>query len=499
MNLSACKTSQPSDLSITPASIWAVASPLGSNAETLDTPTRSFTMPPTRIPGSPILTPTPDAPHYQADVVRGPQTYVVQPGDMLSAIAQKYSVSLQALAKANNIADVNRLKVGETLTIPDVPAHPTGPAYKIIPDSELVYGPLSAQTDVDALISSKGGYLAKYGQDVNGVALNAGQAVVEAAQSYSVNPRLLLAVLEYRSGWLTKPSPDPALDEQPFGFYDAWYHGLFRQLEWAAIQLNSGYYGWRSKSVTKWVLSDGSVVPIDPTINAGTAGVQNFFAQLDDYSTWLRDVSPGGFYDTYYVLFGNPFDLAIEPLVPANLIQPALLLPFGPGETWYFTGGPHLAWDTGTTFGALDFAPPGDDQCGGESDAWVTAVANGLVTRSSDAEVILDLDGDGNEGTGWVILYMHIETRDRVQTGAVLRTGDHIGHPSCEGGIHTGIHVHIARKFNGEWLSALGPVPFNLSGWVSAGTGEEYVGTLTRNGVVLQNFDGTSADNQIQR
>jgi hypothetical protein len=57
----------------------------------------------------------------------------------------------------------------------------------------------------------------------------------------------------------------------------------------------------------------------------------------------------------------------------------------------------------------------------------------------------------------------------------------------------------MARKFNGEWLSALGPVPFNLSGWISAGTGEQYVGTLTRNGVILHNFDGASPDNQVQR
>ncbi len=246
-SLSACKTSQPSDLSITPASIWAPGQIATTTAMALGSPTLSYTIPPTRVPGSPELTPTPDAAHYQAGTEHGPQTYVVQSGDMLSAIAQKYSVSLQALAQANNIADVNSLKVGETLTIPVVPPQPTGPAYKIIPDSELVYGPLSTLTDVDAFIHSKGGYLANYTQDVNGETLTAAQVVVRAAQSYSVNPRLLLALVEYRSGWLTKPNPDPALDEQPFGFYDAWYHGLFRQLEWAAIQLNSGYYRWRSE------------------------------------------------------------------------------------------------------------------------------------------------------------------------------------------------------------------------------------------------------------
>ena len=496
--LSACKTSQPSDLAITPGSIWAVGE-IPTAAQALGAPTLSYTNPPTRVPGSAVLTPTPDQAHYAANATSGPQTYVVQPGDMLSAIAQKYGVSLEDLAKANKIVNVNALNAGQTLTIPVVPPQPTGPDYKLIPDSELVYGPLSPLTDVEALIHSKGGYLATYSQDVNGETLTAAQAVVRAAQDYSVNPRLLLALVEYRSGWLTKTNPDPALNEQPFGFSDAWYHGLFRQLEWAAIQLNTGYYGWRSNAMTKWVLADGAVVPAAPTINAGTAGVQNFFAKLDGYSAWLKDVSPGGFFDTYNALFGNPFDLAIEPLVPANLVQPPFLLPFGPGETWSFTGGPHLAWDAGTPYGAIDFAPPGEALGCVASDAWVTAVANGVVTRTGNGEVILDLDGDSNEGSGWVILYMHIETRDRVQPGALLRAGDHIGHPSCEGGVSTGTHVHIARKFNGEWISALGQVPFNLSGWVSSGTGEEYVGTLKRNDVVVESYEGNSTVNKIQR
>jgi LasA protease len=498
ISLVGCKTSQPSDLSITPVSIWVSGQPATAVVSS-GSPTLSYARPPTRVAGSPLQTPTPDAAHYEPGAQPGPETYVVQPGDMLSAIAQKYNISMQVLAQANNITDVNALKVGQSLTIPDVPSQPTGPDYKLIPDSELVYGPLSALTDLDAFIHSKGGYLANYTQDVNGETLTAAQVVLLAAKNSSINPRILLAILEYRSGWLTKTSPDPALDEQPFGFSDAWYHGLYRQLEWAAIQLNSGYYRWRSNQVTSWVLSDGSVVLIAPGINAGTAGVQNFFAQLDDYSSWVKDVSPGGFFDTYFVLFGYPFDQAIEPLVPTNLTQPPLLLPFGPGETWFFTGGPHLAWDAGTPYGAIDFAPPGEAQGCVESDAWVTAVAGGVVTRTGDGEVILDLDGDGNEGSGWVILYMHIETRDRVQPGTVLQSGDPIGHPSCEGGISTGTHVHIARKFNGEWISAMGPVPFNLSGWVSAGTGEEYVGTLTRGGVVLENLEGNSAINQIQR
>jgi murein DD-endopeptidase MepM/ murein hydrolase activator NlpD len=389
--------------------------------------------------------------------------------------------------------------VGQTLTIPAVTPQAPGPAFKLIPDSELVYGPLSASFDIADFIHIKGGYLASYTQVVNGATLDAAQVVQLIAQNYSINPRVLLAVLEYRSGWLTKPNPDPALADTPFGFNDGWYVGLYRQLAWASIQLNSGFYRWGANNVTKWMLKDSSVIPINPSINAGTAGVQNFFAQLDDYSTWLRDVSPGGFFDTFYALFGYPFDRTIEPLVPANLSQPLLSLPFRSGEIWEFTGGPHLSWDTGSPFGALDFAPPGEALGCVESNALVIAVANGLVTRTGEGVVILDLDGDGNEGTGWVIVYMHVESRDRVQPGTFLHVGDSVGHPSCEGGVSSGTHVHLARKFNGVWIPADGQLPFNLSGWLASGTGEEYVGSLTRNGVVVENYEGNNPINQIQR
>lgn len=496
--LAACARPWTQTSRITPVSVWASGqAPTGAPQAT--TPTLSYTLPTPRPQGAPILTPTPDAPHTLASGTREPQSYVVQYGDMLSAIAERYSVSMEAIVQANNIKNPNVLEVGQTLIIPVVTPQAPGPSFKQIPDSELVYGPSSASFDVAAFIHSQGGYLAGYTQVVNGRSMDAAQVVQLIAQAYSVSPRLLLAVLEYRSGWVTDPSPDPSMDETPFGYISDWYLGLYRQLAWASIHLNSGFYRWQAGSVTDWVLEDDSVVPIDPTINAGTAGVQNLFARLDDYAAWLRDVSPGGFNDTVEQLFGYPFDRAIEQLVPASLVQPILQLPFGPGETWAFTGGPHLAWDAGTPFGALDFAPPGEALGCVESDNWVTAVADGLVTRTGDGVVILDLDGDGSEGTGWVILYMHIESRDRVQPGTFLHAGDPLGHPSCEGGISSGTHVHLARKFNGVWMAADGTVPFNLSGWIASGTGEEYVGTLTLFGRVVESYEGNSDLNQIQR
>jgi len=94
--------------------------------------------------------------------------------------------------------------------------------------------------------------------------------------------------------------------------------------------------------------------------------------------------------------------------------------------------------------------------------------------------VALDLDGDGDERTGWVIFYLHLGTDGRAPLGAALKTGDPIGHPSCEGGTSTGTHVHIARKYNGEWIPADGTLAFDLDGWIAHNGSQPYLGTLTR-------------------
>ncbi|MCX2726388.1 LysM peptidoglycan-binding domain-containing protein [Thermomicrobium sp. 4228-Ro] len=48
----------------------------------------------------------------------GPQRYVVQPGDTLTAIANRFGVAVSALAEANNLTDPDRLLVGQVLVIP---------------------------------------------------------------------------------------------------------------------------------------------------------------------------------------------------------------------------------------------------------------------------------------------------------------------------------------------------------------------------------------------
>jgi murein DD-endopeptidase MepM/ murein hydrolase activator NlpD len=460
---------------------------------------QTILLPPTRAPGDPILTPTPDIPHPLPTLRTEPSQYVVQPGDTLGTIAQRYGVSLETIVEANTLVNPNLLDVGQNLVIPVPTPFGVAPAFKVIPDSELVYGPASAEFDITGFIQSKGGYLAGHREEVNEKQMTGAQIVERVAQDYSVNPRLLLAALEYQSGWVTQTKPDESTLKFPMGVRDEWRDSLYRQLAWAANQLNQGYYLWRVNAVATWLLGDGSVVPVDATINPGTAGVQQLFAPLYDRQGWENAVTAGGLFATYSALFGYPFDYAVEPILPGGLRQPVMQLPFEAGKPWAFTGGPHGGWDAGSAWAALDFAPPSNALGCITSNEWVTAITDGTILRADHGAVIQDLDNDGREQTGWAVLYMHIETRDRVQPGTFLKAGDRIGHPSCEGGLASGTHVHLARKYNGEWIPADQQLPFILDGWVSRGTGEVYDGFMEREGTQVEAYEGRSADNIIQR
>ena len=64
---------------------------------------------------APTATPTP---RPRATPTPTPVIYTVQPGDVLSAIADRFGVLVEDIVAANDIADPDILAVGEELQIP---------------------------------------------------------------------------------------------------------------------------------------------------------------------------------------------------------------------------------------------------------------------------------------------------------------------------------------------------------------------------------------------
>lgn len=417
-----------------------------------------------------------------------PRLYDSQAGDTIPVLAVRFGVDPSEITSSLDPLPQQALLPPHTLLIlPNRLANTTSP-QKLLPDSEVIFSPSAADFDVKAYVEQAGGYLSTYREWLGSTQWTSGAEIIQrVAQDNSINPRLLLALLEYQSGWVFGQPADQLHEDYPLGKAEQGYNGLYKQLAWAVNQLSIGYYGWREGLLTEINFSDGVTARLAPDLNAGSVALQYYFAQVYDTPGWVQalDVNSGlpAFFDR---MFGSPWvrALQVEPLYPPDLTQPHLILPFLIGQVWSYTGGPHGAWERDGAWAAIDFAPGSTESGCSDSEAWVVAAAPGLILRAEHGVIIEDLDGDGQEQTGWVMLYLHI-SHMQVQVGDWVETSDLLGHPSCEGGIATGTHVHIARKYNGEWIAADGPLPFTLSGWQAHSGGAPYKGTLTRDGVTI--------------
>lgn len=442
--------------------------------------------------------PNPDVP----SVENTPLLYYVQAADTLPVVAVRFGVNPSEITSPEPISENEFLDPGQLLVIPRRLANTTS-SKRLIPDSEVVFSPSTTDFDAGAFVVQAGGKMSDHREWLKSTGQMTGaEVVMRVATENSINPRLLLALLEYQSQWVYGQPGNQEQIDFPLGKIDLAEKGLYNQLVWAVNQLSIGYYAYREGRLTEIHFSDGVTARLAPDLNAGTAALQYFFAQLHDGQQWLDALdAEKGFPALYTRMYGDPWERAqtVEPLYPKGITQPPLILPFVKGWTWAYTGGPHGAWEHDGAYAALDFAPGANESGCVKTDTYVLAAASGLVVRSGNGVVVLDLDGDGREQTGWVLVYLHLSNQDRISIGEWVDTGDPLGHPSCEGGISTGTHVHIARKFNGEWVPADGPLAFDLSGWIAHASGEAYKGTLTRNGVTITACTCSSSTSWITR
>ncbi len=428
--------------------------------------------------------------------------YYTVAGDSLPVVSLRFGVDMDKITSPETIQSKGLLPPDQLLIIPNNLSD-TSSKSKLLPDSEVTYSPSTIDFDVHGFINGAGGYLSTHQEWLQSTGMTSGADIItRIALEYSVNPRLLLAFLEFQTGWVYGFPEDSFGLDYPMGYENTAKKGLYLQSAWFASMVMDGYYGWREGRRLVVNFSDGKVLRLSPQLNAGTVGLMNAFTFLYEFEEWANLLYGETSFLTFYeTMFDNPWKRAqkVEPLIPPDTMQPEMILPFEPGKTWAFTGGPHAAWSSADVWAALDFAPPSGETGCQTSNEWVVASFSGLVTRSDNGVVVIDHDGDGYEQTGWTLLYLHIATRDRIPLGTWVEVGDRIGHPSCEGGRSTGTHVHMARRYNGEWVPADGPLPFDLDGWKARAGIRAYSGWLIRDSDVIYANTASTYETHISR
>jgi soluble lytic murein transglycosylase-like protein len=146
--------------------------------------------------------------------VAAASTYVVRPGDTLSAIAARHGTTVRALVDANRLSDPNLIRVGQLLRIPDssvaLPGYTAGARdddlYTVQPGESMLAVARHWGVDPTALARANG--IAVHAPLLRGTTLRipgrlarVNALLTTTAQEAGVSPRLVRAIAWMESGW----------------------------------------------------------------------------------------------------------------------------------------------------------------------------------------------------------------------------------------------------------------------------------------------------------
>ncbi len=278
-----------------------LSEPISSTPTPPPTPTETpivvFTPKEAALETTPL--PTSDAP---------PILYYSQSGDSLPAVAARFGVEASEITSKESIPTTGLIDPGALLVIP-AQLTDYGPNAQIMPDSEIIFSVSAADFDASAYVIEAGGELSKYREFLGSTGWTTGaQDIERIAIENSINPRLLLAILDYEGNWVTGSPNDYLHTQFPMGFESRYEKGVFRQMVMAVNYLYNGYYGWRSGTLTQFTFPDGETLRIAPDLNAGTVAIQYLFSKLYNRVEWQSVLDPNvGFPAFYMEQFGDPW------------------------------------------------------------------------------------------------------------------------------------------------------------------------------------------------
>ncbi len=149
--------------------------------------------------------PAPVSPTKPTVPVTGGSTYTVRPGDTLYAIARRYNTTVTRIAQANNIRNVNLIRVGQVLRIPGTT---TTPAPKPAPTKPAPTKPAPTTRT----------YTVRRGDTLSAIARRFNTTVSKLAQANNIRNVNLIRVgqvLRIPGTVASTPAPKPAPKPAP--------------------------------------------------------------------------------------------------------------------------------------------------------------------------------------------------------------------------------------------------------------------------------------------
>jgi murein DD-endopeptidase MepM/ murein hydrolase activator NlpD len=362
---------------------------------------------------------------------------------------------------------------------------PVGPAT-FFDDRRLTYEPGFYSPQIQAFLDSQPGPLKHLQFQVGDRRYSFAEVLVGQTSYYSINPKVILALLEQRSGLLSTASPSADQVGWALGYQgdNGNKRGLQAQVRWAIKQILLGKHDY--PQYLPLTYADNSSTPPPPGMIMSEYVIARVLAP-----TTSPDRLPAllqAFVQTYTRLFGDPrpppadWPAPAAPFLAWPLEKPAAVTSFfdhgGPFLTRNASAGVTTYW--GRTETDIAFAYNGHD-------GWdYAATPPDLALAAAGGEVVFAGNADDNcatraviidHGNGYRTLYWHLSRVD-AQLGQHVARGQPIGMIG-ESGCANGPHLHFGVQYLGRntdpygWCGAV-PDPWqqnpagSLSVWLWA-------------------------------
>ncbi|WNF47204.1 M23 family metallopeptidase [Pseudomonas sp. SG20056] len=276
---------------------------------------------------------------------------------------------------------------------------------------------------------------------------------------YSINPKVVLALMELKSGLMSAPSQEKL--QAPFAELSK-ASGFTGQLRDVLQQLSQRFYGFEAYQRRQVRAGTQRSSEDAGALNGASAALLGGLQDANSEPVVLKKTpSLQAFTQQFAQLFSTPPEqlrnaessremaLAANALPPTNMLQ----LPWYQGYSWK-SNGAHSHTGSGSPYSSIDVSY--DWPGWGASTYSVAAAHGGRVSVLSRCQVRVTNDN------GWATNYYHMDNI-RVSNGETITANTKLGNYAsnrntalCEGGSSTGPHLHFSLLYNGRYVSLQG-------------------------------------------
>jgi murein DD-endopeptidase MepM/ murein hydrolase activator NlpD len=352
-------------------------------------------------------------------------------------------------------------------------AAPGAPRAAVIEPNRFFYADNFNVPQIQAYLDTQPGPLKDFRTSVGNREHSFAEILGSQTSLYSINPQVVLALIEQQSGLITQPGTDAERLDWALNFRgeNGNYRGLMTQVRWAIRELHRAQRDFPAGP--ELVYSDASHSPMPAGLNLGGYAVARVLAATTTADGLVAKLEGGNdsFVAVFTRLFGDPrvpaetVHSVAEPFLTLPLDRPYAISSFFDHDAPFLQHNGSIVTYRGDRDPVLSYDGHDGWDYAARPPAPVLAAADGTVVFAGNSD-----DGCGvayaviiDHGNGYRTLYWHLD-EVLIEPGPVTG-GTRIGIVGASGCV-TGPHLHFQVQFLGRdtdpygWCGPAGQNPW---------------------------------------